>query len=68
MKFKIVEVYTDLAFFRRVIKIEAKDEEEAERLFEEGEVDYEEISDEMYEQDNSPRYTEIESIEIWKDE
>ena len=62
-KFRITEKYSDLCFFKKIVEIEAEDEEQALELYEEGEVDYIEIIDEIFEQKNDPQWTEIEDIQ-----
>ena len=61
-KFKITEIYSDMAFFRKVSIIEAEDEESAQEEYLSG-ADCEQISDEMYGQDHDPHYSEIEDVE-----
>lgn len=62
-KFRITEHYSDLCFFKKIVEIEAKDEEHAEKLYYEGDGDYIEIMDEIFEQKNDPQWNEIQEIE-----
>jgi hypothetical protein len=61
-KFKVTQVYSDLAFFRKVFIVEAEDENEVYDLIDEGDIDFEILSDEIYDQQNDSSWNDIESV------
>ena len=63
-KFRIIEEYSDLCFFRKITEIEAKNEKEAEELYHDGDEKCIVIMDEMFKQKNDPFECDFEIEEM----
>lgn len=63
-KYLITEEYSDLCFFRKMTEVRGYDVEDAEERYNEGDEEFcTELTDEMFEQDNDARWSEITEIE-----